>query len=326
MARRLVAVFGGSGFIGRHVVRRLVDQGWAVRVAVRHPAAAGFLKQGGDADQVTPLHADVMDEGTVRPVVAGAEAVVNLVGILYETRRHQFEDIHVKGAGVVAAAARAANVGCLVHISALGADGNSESAYARTKAAGEEAVRAAFPDAAIIRPSVVFGPEDDFFNRFARLARVSPVLPVFTADGFRFRSGRGLDLFGSGGPRFQPVYVDDVASAIANIIEDPRLAGRVYELGGPNRYSLKEIMELVLRATGRRRLLVPVPFGMAMVQAAVLERLPKPPLTRDQVRLMKVDNIVSGEKPGLSQIGITPTAPETVLPTYLAPDRQGAAR
>lgn len=319
MARRLVTVFGGTGFIGRHLVSRLAARGWVVRVAVRHPAAAEFLQPMGDVAQIVPVRADVTDENLVRLAVADAEAVVNLVGILYETRHRSFEAIHVGGAGNVAVAAKAAGVGSLVHISALGADGNSPAAYARTKAAGEEAVLAAFPGATIIRPSVVFGREDDFFNRFARLSRLSPILPVFTSDGFRARRGGGIDLFGSGGPRFQPVFVGDVAAAIVTVIEEQRLAGKIYELGGPRSYSLKEIMELVLKETGRHRPLVPVPFAVAMAQAAFLEVLPTPPLTRDQVRLMQSDNVVSGERPGLSDLGITPNAVEAILPTYLAP-------
>jgi NADH dehydrogenase len=321
MARRLVTVFGGSGFLGRHVVRRLAARGWVVRAAVRDPIAAEFLKPMGDVSQVNPVRADVTDAVSVRMAVAGADAVVNLVGILYERGSRSFDSVHVKGAANVAAAAKAAGVARLVQVSALGADRNSEAAYARSKAAGEEAVQAAFPGATILRPSVVFGAEDDFFNRFAALARLSPVLPVFTGDGFRVRCGKegcSLDLFGSGGPIFQPVYVGDVADAIVKAIEEPRLAGKIYELGGPRRYSLKEVMELVLQQTGRRRPLVPLPFGIAMIQAAFLQLLPKPPLTRDQVRLMKVDNVVRGGKPGLAELGIVATAAEAVLPSYLA--------
>ncbi|RAU23103.1 complex I NDUFA9 subunit family protein [Paramagnetospirillum kuznetsovii] len=320
MARRVVTVFGGSGFIGRTLVRRLAAQGWVVRAAVRDPIAAEFLKPMGDVGQVTPLRADITDPKAVAAAVAGADAVVNLVGILYESGRRSFDAVHVKGAANVAAAAKAAGVARLVHMSALGADKNSESLYAQSKAAGEEAVLAAFPGATIFRPSVVFGPDDDFFNRFGKMAMISPVLPVFTGDGFKpvcTEHGCSIDLFGSGGPTFQPIHVGDVSGAIAKVLDDSRLAGKVYELGGPRRYSMKEIMELVLATTGQRSHLVPVPFGLGMLQATFLQMLPKPMLTKDQVRLMKVDNVVRGGKPGLADLGITPVAAETVLPLYM---------
>ncbi|CAA7627549.1 complex I NDUFA9 subunit family protein [Magnetospirillum sp. SS-4] len=320
MTRRLVTVFGASGFIGRTLVRRLAAQGWVVRAAVRDPIAAEFLKPMGDVGQVTPLRADINDAKAVAMAVAGADAVVNLVGILYESGRATFEATHVKGAANVAAAAKAAGVPRLVQMSALGADRNSESAYARSKAGGEEAVLAAFPGATIIRPSVVFGPDDDFFNRFGKMAMISPVLPVFTADGFKpvCRDGVcAIDLFGSGGPIFQPVHVGDVAAAILAVLDDSRLAGKIYELGGPRRYSMKEIMELVNRTTGHRRMLVPVPFGLGMLKATFLQMLPKPMLTRDQVKLMKVDNVVRGGKPGLAELGIAPVAAEVILPLYM---------
>lgn len=320
MNRRVVTIFGGSGFIGRQVVKKLAANGWTVRVAVRDPVAGAITKPMGDPGQVNPLHADVTDPASVRTAVAGADAVVNLVGILFEKGRATFDRTHREGAANVAAAARDAGVARLVQMSALGADKNSASAYARTKAAGEEAAQAAFPGVSIIRPSVVFGPDDNFFNRFARLARMSPVMPVFTADGFkpvRGEAGFGLDLFGSGGPTFQPVYVGDVAEAIVRCVEDSRLAGKIYELGGPRRYTLKEIMELVLRETGRKRLLVPLPFAIGEVQAFFLQFLPTPPLTPDQLKLMRVDNVARGGKPGLSELGIIPVSAEAIVPSYL---------
>ncbi|MGE5503741.1 MAG: complex I NDUFA9 subunit family protein [Actinomycetota bacterium] len=329
MTRRLVTVFGGSGFIGRHLVRRLAAQGWVVRAAVRDPIAAEFLKPMGDVGQVVPVRADIRDPRSVAAVVAGADVVINLVGILYERRRASFQAIHVDGAATVAAAAKAAGASRLIHMSALGADRNSEAAYARSKAAGEEAVAQAFPGATILRPSVVFGPEDGFFNRFAQLARVSPVLPVFTRDGFKpicGEAGCTIDLFGSGGPTFQPVYVGDVAEAISRMVGDPRTAGKVYELGGPRRYTLKEILELVLHETGRHNTLVPVPFPVAMIQAAFLGLMPVPPLTRDQVRLMKTDNVVRGGKPGLAELDIVATSAEAIVPTYLSRYHKGPPR
>lgn len=320
MARRVVTVFGGSGFIGRNVVKRLAAQGWVVRAAVRDPIAAEFLKPMGDVGQVTPLRADITDPKSVAMAVAGVDAVVNLVGILYESGRATFDAIHVKAAANVAQAAKAAGVTRLVHMSALGADKNSEAAYARSKAAGEEAVLAAFPGASIVRPSVVFGPDDDFFNRFGKLSMVSPVLPVFTSDGFKpvcSEAGCSIDLFGSGGPIFQPVSVSDVAQAIVQLLDDSRHAGKTFELGGPRRYSMKEVMELVNASTGRQRLLVPLPFGLGMLQATFLQMLPSPMLTKDQVRMMKVDNVVRGGKPGLTELGITPTSAEAILPLYM---------
>lgn len=318
--RRVVTVFGGSGFIGRQVVKRLAAQGWIVRAAVRDPVDAGFLKPMGEPGQVNPVAANIADINSVRTAIAGADAVINLVGILFEKGKASFDAIHHQGAANVAQATRDAGINRLVHMSALGADKNSASAYARSKAQGEEAVLAAFPAATIIRPSVVFGPDDDFFNRFAKLARISPVLPVFTGDGFKpihTENGYGIDWFGSGGPTFQPVYVGDVAEAIVRALNEPKAAGKVYELGGPRRYTLKEVLELILAITGQKALLAPLPFAVAQLQAAFLKFLPKPPLTPDQVKLLRVDNVVRGGKPGLVELGIAPVAAEAVLPTYL---------
>ncbi len=301
MAARLITVFGGSGFIGRYLVQRLARRGWQIRVAVRHPAQALFLKPLGDVGQITPVPASLRHEGSIRAAVAGSDAVVNLVGILYQRGRQGFAEIHAEGARRVAEAARAAGAERLVQMSALGADPSSPSDYARSKAAGEAAAAAAFPGASIVRPSVVFGPEDGFFNRFAALARYSPVLP----------------LIGGGHTRFQPVYVGDVADALLRIVEDPACAGRTYELGGPQVYSFRELMELTLETTCRDRWLIPVPFWLASLQAAFLGLLPSPPLTRDQVRLLQRDNVVSPGAPGLAELGIAPTAAEVIIPTYL---------
>lgn len=301
MAARLITVFGGSGFIGRYLVQRLARRGWQIRVAVRHPAQALFLKPLGDVGQITPVPASLRHEGSIRAAVAGSDAVVNLVGILYQRGRQGFAEIHAEGARRVAEAARAAGAERLVQMSALGADPSSPSDYARSKAAGEAAAAAAFPGASIVRPSVVFGPEDGFFNRFAALARYSPVLP----------------LIGGGYTRFQPVYVGDVADALLRIVEDPACAGRTYELGGPQVYSFRELMELTLETTCRDRWLIPVPFWLASLQAAFLGLLPSPPLTRDQVRLLQRDNVVSPGAPGLAELGIAPTAAEVIIPTYL---------
>ncbi len=319
MATRLATVFGGSGFIGRHVVQRLAAQGWRVRVAVRDTEAARFLEPRGDVGQVIPVYADLTKDFSVQAAVHGADLVINLVGILYPRGKNSFQAIHVDGAGRIAAAAKAAGVEALVHLSAQGADPNSPSLYARSKAAGEAAVRAAFPNAVILRPSVVFGPEDSFFNRFADLASYTPVLPVFVSDGFRlFGHAAGIcRLFGSGGFKLQPVFVSDVADAVVTAAL-PRFAGKTFALGGPRVYSFKQVLELVLSASGRKRWLIPVPLGIARIKAAFLQYLPNPLLTPDQVKLMSVDNVVPPGSPGLAELGITPTAAELIVPTYLS--------
>jgi uncharacterized protein YbjT (DUF2867 family) len=312
MAGRLVTVFGGSGFIGRHLVRRLAQGGDRVRVAVRHPDSALFLKTMGDVGQVTPVQANLRDDRSVAAAVAGADAVVNLVGILYSRGKQSFSAVHHEGALRAAAAARTAGAKRFVQMSALGASSRSPAEYARTKAMGEEAVQNAFPGATIVRPSVVFGPEDGFFNRFAAMAAISPVLPVL---------GRP-----PAGPSFQPVYVGDVAAAIAKVLDDPSTAGKTYELGGPSRYSMAEIMALVLQWTGRKRIVAWMPSGLAEFQACVLGLLPVPPLTRDQLRLLDTDNVASGALPGLEALGIQPTPAEAVVPAYLDRFRRGGGK
>ncbi|MCW5698436.1 MAG: complex I NDUFA9 subunit family protein [Rhodospirillales bacterium] len=299
MDRRLVTVFGGSGFIGRHLVQRLAAASWIVRVAVRDTESAQFLKTMGDVGQIVPISVDITDQASVDAAVRDAEAVVNLVGILYERGQRTFERIHVDGAAIIAEATALAGADRLVHVSAIGANLDSEAAYARTKAAGENAVKAAFPKATILRPSVVFGPEDDFFNRFAAMARISPILPVFKTS-------------------FQPVYVGDVAEAIMKVLADGETAGKTYELGGPRVISFREVMELVMKETGRCRALVPMPLALASFEAMFLEWLPVPPLTRDQVKLLANKNVVAADALGLQDLGISPTAVEVILPMYLA--------
>jgi len=312
---RLATVFGGSGFIGRHVVQRLAAAGWRVRVATRDPEGATYLRPRGDVGQVEPVYADLTKDFSVQAAVERADLVIDLVGILYERGRQSFQAIHVDGAARIASAARAAGVKQLIHVSALGADEASDSAYARSKAEGEKAVQEAFPGAVIFRPSVVFGPEDDFFNRFAALTGISPVLPVFLNDGYR-RRGFGIDVWGSGGPKFQPVYVGDVAAAIAKVI-DGGYEGKTFELAGPRVYSMKQIMEITLEAAGRKRCLLPLPMLIAKLKAPFLALLPNPPLTPDQVRLLGHDNVATGA-PGFKQLGIVPQDAEAIVPTYLA--------
>ena len=303
--RALVTVYGGSGFLGRHVVRAIARTGARLRVAVRRPELAGHLQPLGDVGQIVPVQANVRAPDSLLAAAEDADAVINLVGILYATGKQTFKSVQDEGARHVAEAAKAAGAKTLVHVSAIGADQNSPSVYARSKAAGEAAVKEVFPDAVILRPSVVFGPEDDFFNRFAALARIAPVLP----------------LIGGGHTKFQPVFVGDVARAVVATLEGRGGADAPYELGGPEILTLREVMERVLVYTMRSRLLVPVPFWAAKMKAAFLQLLPKPPLTIDQVRLLETDNVVSDDatKAGrtLEGLGIEPVAIASVVPEYL---------
>jgi len=304
----IITVFGGSGMIGRHLVVRLARRGALIRVASRHPGQARFLKTAGEAGQVQPIAVDITNEQSVALAVKDATAVINLVGVLYESGRWTFQAVHAEAPARIARAAAAAGVEQLVQISAIGADPASNSAYSRTKAAGESAVLAAFPGATILRPSVIFGPEDHFFNLFASMALISPVLP----------------LLGGGKTRFQPVFVGDVAEAITTALTNPETHGKTYELGGPDVHSFKELMEIMLAEIGRKRLLVTLPFELAKWEAAlILERLPKPLLTRDQIELFKSDNVVQAGALTLADLGITPTALDLVLPTYLDRFRPG---
>lgn len=303
----LVTVFGGSGFVGRYVVRELAKAGLRIRVAVRHPDRAQFLKPMGAVGQIAPVLANVRDDASVAAAVAGADVVINLVGILAEHGRQRFDAVHADAAGRIGRAAAAAGARRLIQISAIGADPDARAAYARSKAAGEAAARAAFPGATVLRPSIVFGPEDDFFNRFAAMAKIAPALPL--VDGGR--------------TRFQPVYVDDVADAVMAALRTEASVGKTYELGGPRVYTFRALMEFLLRTIGRRRLLVPLPACALWPQALVAELLPKPPLTRDQLLLLKRDNVVADGALGLADLGITATSIEAIVPTYLRRYRRG---
>jgi len=307
MATRSVAtVFGGSGFIGRYVVKRLAAEGHVVRVAVRDPEGALFLKPMGAVGQVVPLAANVTNAAAVARAVEGADLVVNLVGILAEHRPGDFARVQAEGAKAVAAASAAAGVKRLVQLSAIGADTASPSLYARSKGQGEQAVQAAFPAATILRPSIVFGPEDQFFNRFAAIAAISPVMPVI-----------------AGGTKFQPVYVGDVADAVMAALHRPEARGRIYELGGPTVYTFRELMAWILAQTRRRRRLVTVPGWLADLQAAVLEKLPGKLLTRDQLLLLTKDNVVGPGVLSLAELGIRATPVDLIVPQYLARFRPG---
>ena len=304
---RLVTVVGGSGFIGRQIVQDLARRGIKVRVAVRDPERALDLKPLGDVGQITPIQTNIRNADSLRAAVRGADAVVNLVGILAEGGKQTFEAVQAQGPGLLAAAAAEEGVASFVHVSAIGASAESKSIYARTKAAGEKAVLSAFPDAVILRPSVVFGPRDDFFNRFADLARKAPALP----------------LIGGGKTRFQPVYVGDVAQAAVEALTRRDARGKTYELGGPQIFTFKELMQLVLKETGQKAMLLPLPFAVASLMGRVMGLLPKPPLTADQVTLLKSDNVVTGNYPGLQRLGVTPTAANAVLPGYMDIYRKG---
>ena len=304
---KLVTIYGGSGFVGRYIARRMAKAGWRVRVAVRRPNEALFVKPYGAVGQVEPVFCNIRDDASVRKVMEGADAVVNCVGILNETGKNSFDAIQSEGAGRIARIAAEAGVERLVQISAIGADADSESDYARSKAMGEEAVLRHFPTAVILRPSIIFGAEDGFFNRFAGLSRFGPILPVVGAE-----------------TRFQPVYVDDVAAAAEKAVLGDAEPG-VYELGGPDVRSFRELIQEMLAVIRRRRLILNIPFFVANLMGGAFDLLQKLSLglftnsllTRDQVRNLRVDNVVSEEAKGLADLGITPTATGSVLPDYL---------
>lgn len=302
---KLVTVFGGSGFVGRHVVRALAKQGYRVRAAVRRPDLAHYLQPLGTVGQIQAVQANLRYRWSVERAVEGADAVVNLVGILHETGRQKFNAIQAYGPGVIAEVAKAAGIDAITHVSAIGADAGSKAVYARTKAAGEKSVLDILPDSTVLRPSIIFGPEDGFFNLFARMAQLSPVLP----------------LIGGGKTRFQPVFVGDVAEAVALAVSGGTKPGTTYELGGPEVKTFRECLELMLEIIDRKRLLVSLPFAIARLEARFLQMLPNPLLTVDQVRLLETDNVVSdaaiAEGRTLEGLGIEIETLSSVLPTYL---------
>ena len=304
-SRSVATVIGGSGFLGRYIVKRLAAASHVVRVAVRDPETAMSLRPMGRVGQVVPLYADITADGTLARAIEGADIVVNLVGILAERKSGDFTAIQAEGAGRVARLSAAAGVKHLVQMSAIGADTASASQYARTKAQGEALVREHFPAAVILRPSLVFGPEDQFFNRFAALAMMSPVMPVI-----------------AGASRFQPVYVGDVADAVMAAIGRPDAAGQTYELGGPKVMTFREILGWILAQIGRHRPLVAMPDGLA----ALMARIPFSGLTSDQLLMLQRDNVTDPAMPGLTALGLTPTPIELVVPGYLARFRKGQKR
>jgi NADH dehydrogenase len=300
--RSVATVIGGSGFLGRYIVKRLAAAGHIVRVAVRDPEAAAFLKPMGRVGQVVPLYANIETDGTVIRAIEGADIVINLVGILAERRRGDFSRLQAEGAGRIARLSTACGVRQMLHVSAIGADSRSPARYATSKAEGESLVQQHFPSAVILRPSLVFGPEDQFFNRFAALATISPIMPVI-----------------EGGSRFQPVYVGDVADAAITALSRPDAAGKIFELGGPKVMSFREILGWILAQIGRNRPLVAMPRAAAMLMASI----PFSGLTRGQLLMLGRDNVADPSMPGLAELGVVPTPIELVVPPYLTRYRKG---
>jgi len=304
-AEKLITIIGGSGFLGRHIVRALAKRGYRIRAACRRPDLAGHLQPLGVPGQVMPVQANVRYPASLAAACDGAYAVINLTGVLYSAGAQSFDAVHAFGAEASAKAARAARARVFIQMSAIGADPGSTAAYARSKAEGEARARAAFPGAIILRPSIVFGPEDSFFNRFASLARIAPALP----------------LIGGGATTFAPVFVGDVAEAVARLVDRGEADGKTYELGGPEVFTFKQLMQFTLDTIERRRLLIPVPWSIARLQGLILGLLPKPLLTADQVELLKSDNVVSAaaqrEKRTLDGLGIAAQGIEGIVPGYL---------
>jgi NADH dehydrogenase len=311
--QRLATIYGGSGFVGRYIAQRLAKMGWRVRVAVRRPNEAVFVRMYGSVGQVEPVLANIRDDASTAAAMQGADVVINCVGILAESGKNRFGAVQAEGPTRIARLAAEAGIEHMVQISAIGADANSDSAYAQTKAEGEAGVLQHMPNAVILRPSIIFGAEDGFFNRFAKMASMAPLLPVVGP-----------------GTRFQPVFVDDVAAAAVKAAEGHAAPG-IYELGGPDVDTFRQLMQVMLRTIKRRALVLTVPFFVARIMGGVLDfaqiatagLFQNGVLTRDQVRNLAVDNVVSGQHPGFAELGIEPTAMEAILPTYLWRFRPG---
>lgn len=336
MANKLVTVFGGNGFVGRHIVQRLANAGHRVRVACRDPETANTLKPLGDPGQIVPIKANVSREDEVARAVKGADWVVNCAGILTAHGRNSFANVHEIGAATVARAAKAAGATALVHFSALCANEEASSKYAQTKARGEAAVREAYPDATILKPSIIIGSDDGFFNRFAAIARWSPIVPIIgcpimptfkmtpgTDSQWRVPSFEFCDFAGT---RFQPVFVGDVATACVNALNQASANGEVFEITGPRVYTFRHLMDLMLSETRRSRMVVPYPVPLAYVTAFFAEMIPGKPFSRDMVYMMKTTNILTGEHKTIKDLGVNPSGIESVLPTYLASYRAPSKR
>lgn len=302
MEQRIITILGGTGFLGRYVVKELASAGYRLRIISRSPTKNAALKTAGDVGQISLISGDITNQQTYASAIKGSYAVINLVGILFESGKQTFTDTQSLGAERLASAAKAAGVRRFIHISALGVEHEAGSSYARSKFLGELAVMSAFPEATILRPSVIFGAEDNFFNKFAQLANIAPALP----------------LIGGGVTKFQPVYVGDVARAVKTCLEREDTKGSTYELGGTKIYSFKEILEYILSVTGKKRFLLPLPFGVASIIGRIGEFIPTPPLTRDQVKLLRYNNVVSSNAKNFAHLGIVPTSVEAVVPEYLS--------
>ena len=309
MEQRVVTIIGGTGFVGRYVVKALAAAGYTLRVISRSPNNALHLKTSGNVGQIVLVHGDLNDPSTLKGHIEGSYAVVNLAGVLFDSSKNSFSHVHSKGAHALAKLAKAAGVQRFVHVSALGVDQAKSSAYARSKLHGEKSVLESFSTATILRPSIIFGPEDNFFNQFACMAGIVPMLP----------------LVGGGRTHFQPVYVSDVAKAVEHCLSRNDVLGQTYELGGPDVYTFREIMEYILHTIDKSRLLMPLPSAVASVMGFGFEFFPRPPITRDQVRLLKYDNVVSANAKTLSDLGISPTAIDVIVPEYLARFHRKAA-
>ncbi|WP_120498571.1 complex I NDUFA9 subunit family protein [Kiloniella sp. EL199] len=299
---KVVTVFGGTGFLGRYAVSRFAKAGWHVRLAVRDRVQASFLTCCGDVGSVMPVFVDVSDKISIEQVIRGSSAVVNLIGILFEGGKQRFDYLHSELPGVIAEISQANDISSFVQVSAIGADVASPSRYGRSKGEGEAAVLGAFPSASVLRPSIVFGAEDDFFNRFDRMSAVSPFLPLVCG----------------GVAKFQPVYVRDVAEAVLKCVQQPDVhGGHIYELGGPRVLSFRDCLDLLQKYNGRSRPYLVLPFSVAYLQAIFMELMPQPPLTRDQLKMLKKDNVVADTVRGFDEIGVSPVDVEVILPTYL---------
>jgi len=305
--QKIIAIFGGGGFLGKHLMRQLTKLDYRVKVATRNPYLKGYLKPLGNPGQIELFKTNIFDSDDVKKVLKDCDSVINLVGILYETRKQKFNQIHAKFPYMLANLSNEFGIRNLVHVSALGVKEKSVSKYMQSKLEGEKNIQEIFKSSVILRPSVCFGPEDKFFNTFASIAQFSPFLP----------------LIGGGKTKFEPIYVGDVGKAIVKALELNNLEPKIYELGGPESYSFKELMEILLKEIKKKRFLLPIPFGVAKFQSYFLQMLPKPILTADQIELLKQNNIISGEFPLLKDLGISGTPIQSILPKYIYRFREG---
>jgi len=302
-----IAIFGAGGFLGRHLMRKLTELDYRIKVATRSPYLKGYLKSQGNAGQIELFKTNIFNEDEVKNILNNCDIAINLVGILYETKKQKFSQIHEKFPYLLSRLCNECEVKNLIHVSALGVEEKYESKYKQSKLNGEKNIKDNFKKSIILRPSVIFGPEDKFFNTFASLAQISPILP----------------LIGGGKTKFSPIYVGDVAEAIVQALSINNTESKIYELGGPENYSFKELMEILLATIKKKRLLISIPFGLAKFQSYFLQMMPNPLLTPDQVELLKNNNIVSGDYLTLKDLGIIGTPIQNILPKYIYRFRTG---